>query len=121
MTVCNLKRFWRDDSAAAMIFFGIAIVPLVGAIGVAVDMARWSNATSQTKQAADAAVLAGVSVLRSGETAADAIAVAERVYASNTANRIPLKTDTMAFTVNDQGTSVTAVGDAVLDATALKV
>lgn len=117
----SIARLGQDRNGTAMILFGLMTVPLVGFAGAAVDMARWSNAAKTTKRAADAAVLAGVAALKSGKTNAEAKAVAEKYYADNIAGRLTLKADNMTFSVNSEGTKVTASGDAAIDTTLLKI
>lgn len=116
-----LQRFTRNRKGTALVLFGLMAVPLVGFAGAAVDMARWSNAADVTKHAADSAVLAGVAALKQGKTPAEAKTVAEKYYADNISNRLSLAADNIEFSVNAEGTKVTANGEAAIETTLLKV
>jgi Flp pilus assembly protein TadG len=56
----HVRRLWRDRRGAAAIVFGLAALPMIGAAGVAIDMANVGRVKSRMQAAADAAVLAAV-------------------------------------------------------------
>jgi Flp pilus assembly protein TadG len=54
----TLKRFRRDDEAAVAMIFGLALVPMMGLTGVAVDYSRSAAVRNELQVAADATSLA---------------------------------------------------------------
>ncbi len=54
-----LQRFRRDVSGNALAIMGAAVLPLVAAVGAAIDISRDYMAKSRLQQACDAGVLAG--------------------------------------------------------------
>ena len=54
-----LKSFGRNESGAVALIFGLAVIPLVLAVGVAVDYSRAASVHSHLQDIADAAALAG--------------------------------------------------------------
>jgi hypothetical protein len=67
-----LKQLSRDEEANFSIFAAIAMVPLVLAVGVAIDFSSISNRRSELQNALDSAVLA---VAREGDTISDSEAI----------------------------------------------
>lgn len=57
MLAALLKRFRGDGSGNVMVMFGLAIVPIIGLTGVAVDYARATNARAALNAAIDSAAL----------------------------------------------------------------
>ena len=53
----ELRGFFRHDGANTAMMFGLALVPLAGFIGVALDYSRASDFQTKLHQAADAAAL----------------------------------------------------------------
>jgi Flp pilus assembly protein TadG len=66
----SIRAFHKDERGAALIWFSIIVVALVGVIGLAVDGARYQNLHSNMQEIADAAALAGAKEL---DGASDAI------------------------------------------------
>ncbi|CCD92622.1 conserved hypothetical protein [Bradyrhizobium sp. ORS 375] len=54
------RRFWQAQDGQISMIFAIAIIPIVIAIGAAVDFAKSGDTKAQLQKAVDAAVLAGV-------------------------------------------------------------
>jgi len=52
-----LRRFRRDRSGNVIVFFGLAIVPVLGLAGAAIDYARATTVRSQLNAAVDSAAL----------------------------------------------------------------
>ena len=78
----------RDERGSVAIMFTLILVPMMGAIGIAVDGARWYSARQVTSGAIDLAVLAGARLLQVDPDNADAaLASAANVYTANTAGR----------------------------------
>ncbi|QLH73220.1 TadE/TadG family type IV pilus assembly protein [Rhodopseudomonas palustris] len=87
-------RFLRDRSANVAVIFAIALIPLLGAVGSAVDYTIASNQRMKMQTALDSAVLAGVL------EPTDAAKIA-RANAAFTANFQPSwSAATASFTVN---------------------
>jgi type II secretory pathway pseudopilin PulG len=51
------RRFRRDQRGNVLMLFGLALVPLMGVIGVAIDYSRASNARQALNAAIDSAAL----------------------------------------------------------------
>jgi Flp pilus assembly protein TadG len=77
-----LCEFRRDASGGTAVMFALAIIPMVGAVGVAVDFAKATQLRSRMQSALDSAVLAGVKE----STSALKISKAAAFFASQTAN-----------------------------------
>jgi len=60
VTMSPIGRFCRTDRANIAVIFAIAVIPIIGAIGTAVDLAKTNDVIVQLQKAVDAAVLAGV-------------------------------------------------------------
>lgn len=110
-----LQSFWADRDGAVAALFGLMAIVLFLMIGGAVDFGRWLHARNTTIAAMDAAVLAAGRSLQVDGNADAAIAAAAAYYTKNTLNRLPLNSDTIEFTVSDDGMSVTAGGNAFID------
>jgi Flp pilus assembly protein TadG len=54
-----LKRFLKHDAGNVSMMFGLALIPILGASGAAIDYSRFSNAKSALVGASDAGALAG--------------------------------------------------------------
>lgn len=55
----RLNKFNKEETGAVAVTFGVSVVVIAAAVGVAVDLASAVNARGQLQAAADAAVLAG--------------------------------------------------------------
>lgn len=105
-----LSRFKRSESGNVAMLFGVMLMTMCLLIGGSVDMGRWLNARDQTFSAIDAAILAAGRALQTGASQADAIALAKRVYDSNTQKRIKVVNDSVRFTVKDDGATIATLG-----------
>ena len=110
-----MKRFRRDDRGNLTMILGIAAVPLVAAAGLAVDMARITEARSAIQNAADGAALAAA--LAQGTTS-EREAIGES-YAA--ANLTKLYGVTATPVVDVDGDTVNVTIDTVVDGTLLAV
>ena len=106
-----LSRFQRSEGGNVAMLFGLMLMTMCLLIGGSVDMGRWLNARDQTFSAIDAAILAAGRALQTGASQADAIALAKRVYDSNTQKRIKVINDSVHFTVKDDGSTVATLGE----------
>lgn len=107
--------FAEDAAGSVLLMFGLMALVIFMFIGAAVDLSRWSNARDQTISAIDAAVLAaGRALQTNGGNHSAAIAVAQKYYQAAVQNRLKLISDTIAFSVVEDGTAVTASGNAII-------
>jgi len=121
MMIGLVSRFSKNERGAIAILFGLLLTLICACTGAAIDFARYTNAKSQTRDAIDAAVLAGARVLLLGGTSAKAISVAKEYYDRNVTDRFQVNNDTVQFQVADNGTSITGTGDAKLPTTLLQL
>ncbi|MBU1212540.1 MAG: Tad domain-containing protein [Alphaproteobacteria bacterium] len=116
------QAFADRREGSVTILFGLMGLIMLLVIGASVDMARWLHARTETVSAVDSAVLAGARNLQvNGLDAAVAVALAQSYYEANVLDRPALSKDTITFKVEDDGTSITAEGTALLDTTFLKL
>jgi len=66
-----LRAFLREKRGGVIIFLGLAIIPLIGAVGLAVDSARGYLVKQRLSQAVDAAALAAGRVIGSDDLSGD--------------------------------------------------
>lgn len=76
-----LNRFVRNDRGGVALMFGLAVVPLIGLAGAAVDYNRASQLRAKMASAADAAVLAAAKM--SGKTEGERRAAANATFNAN--------------------------------------
>lgn len=69
--VSSLRRFLRDASGGVALFAGLAAIPLIGSVGVAVDVSTWYGERTRLQSAADSAALAAAREMRLANTPAD--------------------------------------------------
>ena len=120
--VGRLVRFAADRSGNVAMLFGVAVIPLLIAMGGAVDYGRWLHAREQTVAGMDAAVLRGARALQTNsEDHAAALAAAEKFYEENVKTRLTLLSDTIAFEIADDGTAMTTSGQAWIATTFLRL
>jgi len=110
-----------NKSGATAILFGLMVPVLCLAMGAAVDFLRLNHARTITASAMDSAVLAGASTLWRGGTNLEAIAAAQEHYNTNVVHRLDVMSDTVSFDIVDNGTAVSASGNANIATTFLKV
>jgi hypothetical protein len=96
-------KIYRDESGTVALIFSLLIMPVIAAIGVAVDYSRASDARSVLQQAADAAALAGR--MRDGDARESEI---QRVFATNVAGSEVAGITAKATTNSDGSVTVTA-------------
>ena len=110
-------RFRRDQSANVAVIFGIACVPLITAIGCAVDYSQATRIRAKLQSAADAAAVAAISQKSPGFIAAAAMSGngtvtaggddANRVFDGNMSQLTGI-TPTRTSTVTKTGVKLTA-------------
>jgi Flp pilus assembly protein TadG len=80
--ICRfLYRFAQDNSGSVFIFVGLAIIVLVGVVGIALDLGTRGMISTRMQNAADSAALAGA--LADTNSDAERIATARRFFALN--------------------------------------
>src|SRR5687768_11262370 len=67
MMLTRLRSFGRNDSGGVAVIFGIALLPVVLAVGMSVDYARVATARTAAQSAADSAALAVASTAEGSE------------------------------------------------------
>jgi len=77
-----MRSLGRSESGAVGLIFGLALVPMVGLAGVAIDYNRMSNTRASMQSAADAATLAAARMPVSA-TLAERNQVAKAVFSAN--------------------------------------
>ena len=115
------ERFWKNERGAIAVLFGLLLTLICACTGAAIDFARYTNAKSQTRNAIDAAVLAGARVLLLGGGSAKALAAAKDYYDRNVSDRFEVSSDTVQFQVVENGTAITGSGNAYLPTTLLQL
>jgi len=98
-----LREFFRSRDGNLTITLALAAIPLIGAIGMAVDLSKANDVKTQLQKSLDAAVLAGVA-----QVSAEQVSTATAVF---TGDYLPKHTTaaTSAFTQNaDNSLSGTA-------------
>lgn len=102
----------RDQSGNVAMLFGLMLIVVFLAVGGAIDYGRWLHARDQTLAAVDAAVLAAARVLQiDSKDESGALRTASAIYQENIKGLDTL-TDTIQFSVADDGTAVLANGTA---------
>ncbi|WP_372424162.1 pilus assembly protein TadG-related protein [Salinarimonas chemoclinalis] len=66
-----LRRRLADDAGSVVIVFSLAVVPMLGAAGLAVDATSWYGARASLQAAADTAAIAAAREMRLANTPAD--------------------------------------------------
>ncbi|MDE2446354.1 MAG: VWA domain-containing protein [Alphaproteobacteria bacterium] len=115
----TLKKNIRGSMPVTM---ALAAVPLLGAAGAAIDYVRAYNASTEIKAAADAAVLAGTSVLSESKGNEKlALAAAESSFKAHLKQMASFSKNTVKIVVNEKKTGLSASGTAAIETTLLKL
>lgn len=81
----NLVRDIRkDESGNVLTLMGLSMIPLVGTLGLAIDVAQWISWKRDLRSAADSAAMAGGLELKNGGDAEEVDAVVRNVLGRNT-------------------------------------
>ncbi|CCE01436.1 pilus assembly protein TadG-related protein [Bradyrhizobium sp. STM 3809] len=108
------RRFWRAQDGQISMIFAITIIPIVIAIGTAVDFSKSSDTKTQLQKAVDAAVLAGV-IQPSGQQ----VSTANAIFKGDFGGRFGTSA-TASFTANSDG-SLTGSASATVNTSFLTV
>src|SRR5271154_3075568 len=109
-----LNRFRRDRRGNIAVIFGIACVPLISAVGCAIDYSEATRMRAKLQSAADAAAVASISQQSPGWVAASTMTGNGEVTAAETAatniftGNINGFSSTL-FTLNAAGTKATVM------------
>lgn len=57
-----IKKLWKNEAGGIFIYFALAVIPILGFIGLSVDMSRAYHSRAMVVNAADAAALAAAKV-----------------------------------------------------------
>lgn len=85
----TLRRFRADKAGVVGILFGLALVPMLGFVGGAIDFANAYQHRTKLQNAIDAATLAAGREIDLGASQAEARTVADRVLQSNLGEGFP--------------------------------
>lgn len=113
----RIDRFSRNRSGGVLITFGLILLPMMTAIGVAVDYARALSVKSQMGNAIDAAALAVGSSVNADDAAATA--QAQAYFDANFPPDTPGVSVNIAVATNENKISITATGS--VETTFLKI
>lgn len=109
---------FRDDRGSTAIFIAIAAIPLIGALGLATDVARGYMVKSRLHQAIDAAALAGGKDITSPTRDADI----QKFFAANfPAGYMDATVEPLAITPNGQNTAIVVSTSATVPTTFMRV
>ena len=113
-----LARFGRDKSANIAVIFGIAVIPIITAVGVAIDYSTATRMKAKLQSAADAAAVASISQNSAGYKAAAAmtsdgsvaagVAEANNIFNGNAATTSGYTNLSLTTTVTKTGTTLTS-------------
>lgn len=65
------RRFLRSEAGGVVVLLGLALVPLIGTVGLAVDAGAWYGERARLQAAADSAAIAAARELRIANSSAD--------------------------------------------------
>jgi len=114
-----LARFGRDRSANIAVIFGIAVIPIITAVGVAIDYSTATRMKAKLQSAADAASVASISQNSAGYKAAAAmtsdgsvaagVAEANNLFNGNAATTSGYTNLSLTTTVTKSATVLTSI------------
>jgi Flp pilus assembly protein TadG len=111
-TASRLTTFAREDGGSTAVIFALALVMLLGAAGVAIDIARGVNMRAKMQDALDAAVLVGA---RANSDTDAQVAAATKLFDANFAGK-SVKNVSATFTPTIDG-ELSGTATAQLDTT----
>jgi Putative Flp pilus-assembly TadE/G-like/von Willebrand factor type A domain len=99
------RGFARGTAGSVAVAFALALLPLIGITGAAIDFSRASGASSRLKAAADAAVLSALKA----KPAEDPIVIGKKVFKGNVdaLNDSRITVTRVVMTVNNERTKAT--------------
>lgn len=118
----SFVRLAGDKRGSTAVVFALSIMPLMAAVGCAIDGVRWFDAKRKTELAVDSALLAGARAMQlDGSNEAAALDTAKRVYGANVTARTPVDSDDVDFELVDAKKAIGVKGDAIIKTSFLTV
>lgn len=118
----KFARFCHDTRGSTALVFALSVMPLMAAVGCAIDGVRWFDAKRKTELAVDSALLAGArSMQLDGSNEDGALQTAKRVYTANISARTPVDSDDVDFELVDAKKAIGVKGDATIKTAFLSV
>lgn len=114
----TLRAFLREQHGGVVIFLALAIIPLVGAVGLAVDSARGYLVKQRLSQAVDAAALAAGRVIGSDDLSGD---IHKYFDANFPAGYAGADTAAPTFTVDEDDEMVTVAASVTMPTSFMRV
>lgn len=105
----SMRSLRRDEKGSVGLLFGLAVLPIVLAIGMSIDYARVIHTQEKLQQAADAAAMAATSKLDA--TAQVRREIAAAVFQENASGTHATGSISPAVTLTSTGASVTATAN----------
>jgi Flp pilus assembly protein TadG/uncharacterized protein YegL len=116
----QLLRFRQDSAGNVALIFGLALLPLMGAVGAAVDYSLASRQRAVIQSALDTAMLAGAiagkASIDAGAGKSTAIAAAEAAAAASFKSNIGSVAATLQADFKMKGLNISGTGSAAADA-----
>ena len=103
------QRFGRQQDGSIPLMIGLAIIPVIGFMGAAVDYSTANKAKAKLGAAADAAALAAVDHQAISGTASDAQTTGQNVFNAQVNNLGNVTVSSVSVSVNDSTSGRTAV------------
>ncbi|MGI0490013.1 TadE/TadG family type IV pilus assembly protein [Pantanalinema rosaneae CENA516] len=76
-----IQRFRRETSGNLAVIVGLSLLPLLGAVALAIDVTTWYSSRARLQSAADAAAIATAREMRLGATSPEALSAAAEATA----------------------------------------
>jgi Flp pilus assembly protein TadG len=105
----KIRHFGRQQAGSIPMMVGLAIIPVMGFMGAAVDYSTANKAKAKLGAAADAAALAAVDHQAISGTASDAQTTAQNVFNAQATNLGNATVNSVSVNVNDSTSGRTAV------------
>ena len=105
----KVQQFGRQQAGSIPLMFGLAIIPVIGFMGAAVDYSTSNKAKAKLSAAADAAALSAVDHQAISGTATDAQTTAQNVFNAQVTNIANVTVNSVSATVTDSTSGRTAV------------
>lgn len=112
-----------DDRGATSVIFAVCAAMLFAALGAMFDGIRWTSARARHAAIVDASLLAAARALQiDANDTSGATSLANKLYTTSLANLgETLRSNTVAFVVDDAARRVSLTGDAFIPTTVLQV
>lgn len=108
-----LRRFSREENGATAVLFSLALIPVLGATGIAVDYSNFERARQHLQDAVDSAALAAVTVSR-GDFSAETTPVIETTAKRQVEYNNHAGNEVVVVTIRPEQRRVTVAAGSVL-------